>query len=998
MAELPTGTVTFLFTDVEGSTRLIQQIGDGYAEVLSAHREILRGAARHAGGAEVDAPGDAMFFVFRHADDALGAAVAAQRGLHAHPWPPDAAVRVRMGLHTGEARIAGEGYVGLDVHRTARIASAAYGGQVLLSQTTRDLVEDAPPHGVTLRDLGAHRLKDLARPERLYQAIIPDLPATFPLVASLDVVPNNLPAQVTSFVGRERELGDLVRMLGTTRCLTLTGEAGSGKTRLAVQLAAEVLEDYQGVWVVDLAVVPEPRLLPQAVAEAIGLREHAGRPVPESVVEFFRPRRALLVLDNCERMISPAAELAGTLLRACPRLRILATSREPLAVAGETVWRVPTLGVPPGGVVEAAALMQYESVRLFVERAAAAQPGFSLGPENAAAVAQICRRLDGIPLALELAAARVSALPAAQVAARLDDRFRLLTGGSRTALPHHQTLRAALDWSHDLLSDPERAMLRRASVFVGGWTLDAAETVCAGEGVPAADVLDLLTQLVNKSLASSDQERGEARFRMLDTIRQYAMDRLAEAGEAPRVLALHAAWAVALAERAEPELVGPQQIAWLDRLEVEHDNLRAALERLTAEGSSDGALRLAGAVWRYWFTRGHWNEGRDWLERALRSGRPEPTSARAKALYAAGALAWAQGDHRRSAELCGEALPLCRALGDHQGITIVLLFLGATALVRGDHQAAVARFEESLALARQIGDAWGAAFALDTLGDLARIQGEYRRASGFYEQSLEMARSLGDRQRIASALNSLGVVATAQMDFDRAERLLGESHALYRELRDRAGIAVSLHRLAAVARLQGDRERAAAQYDESLARFRKLGDQEGIAATVHGLALVARANGDRDRATSLARESLAMFNRFGHKIGSAAVLHTLGTLARDDGDDQRAALLYRGSLSLRRTIGDRRGIEETLEGMAHVAAARRPERAVRLFAAAEAMRAAAGTPMPAGEQEPRDAAMAVLRAELGEAFEAAAAQGRAMTADEAIGYALAEDVAEEAAS
>ncbi|MGH2352814.1 MAG: ATP-binding protein, partial [Chloroflexota bacterium] len=502
-------------------------------------------------------------------------------------------------LHTGEAELRDGDYYGSAVNRAARLRAIAHGGQALLSQATYDLARDALPAGTRLRDLGEHRLSDLARPERVFQLIVTGVPDTFPLLRSLDMLPHNLPLQLTSFVGRERELPAVRDLLAEHRLVTLTGPGGTGKTRLALQVAADVLPAYpDGVWLVALAALADPALVPHAVAQAVGVREEPGRPLLGTLADALRPKRLLLVLDNCEHLLDACAHLADALLRACPHLRVLATGREALGIAGETAWRVPSLGLPDARhLPPVEVLSQYEAVRLFIDRALAVQPGFRVTNQNALAVVQVCARLDGIPLAIELAAARVRVLPVEQLLVRLEDRFRLLSGGSRTALERHQTLRAAVDWSYDLLTEPENAVFARLAVFAGGFTLDAAEAVCAGDGIEAVEVLDLLTHLVDKSLAVVDEQPdGTARYRLLETLRHYAREKLAAREEADTVRAQHATHYLALAEQADPELRGPRGAGWLDRLRRDLDNMREALAWAEAGGEAELGLRLAAAL------------------------------------------------------------------------------------------------------------------------------------------------------------------------------------------------------------------------------------------------------------------------------------------------------------------------------------------------------------------------------------------------------------------
>lgn len=617
---------------------------------------------------------------------------------------------------------------------------------------------------------------------------------------------HNLPAEVTSFVGRERELAEVTQLLAGTRFLTLIGVGGCGKTRLALQVAREVLRDYpHGVWLVELASLADPDLVPDAVASALGVAEQPGRSPTESLVRYLKPRTALLVVDNCEQLVSGCATLVDTMLRRCPDLRILATSREGLRIAGELTYLVPSLSLPDTHAQLALeSVMQSGAVRLFVERASLHRPGFSITDENAPAVVRVCRRLDGMPLAIELAAARIRALTVEQIASRLDDRFRLLTGGSRAALPRHQTLRAAMDWSYDLLSQPERALWRRVSVFAGGWTVEAAEAICPGEYVEATDVLALLMRLVDKSLVVVDVHSREARYRLSETVRQYGRNRLWDSGESVGVQDRHLDWYLHLAERAEVELRGPGQEAWLDRLEIELDNLRQALEWSRAKGGgAEAELRLAGALRWFWFIRGHWSEGRAWLEKALTRKSEAPGSATARALLGAAMLARFQGDLQQARALCEDGLAMSRILGDKESVAWFLVWLGALELRGGDYGRAAILFEESLIPSRELGDKWLISTVLADLGVVARIQGNLAQADSLFTESLILSREAGDTWRVAMSLHGLGKVAFRRGDYMGAAKLYTESLALSKQVRDKWIADDCLEGLAAVACSQG---------------------------------------------------------------------------------------------------------------------------------------------------------------------------------------------------
>jgi predicted ATPase/class 3 adenylate cyclase len=881
VSSLPTGTVTFLFTDSEGSTNLLRELSDKYADALADYRRLLRDAFQARDGHEVDTQGDAFFVAFPRARDAIAAAIAAQRAVFAHAWPGGAGLRVRMGLHTGEPLSADTGYVGMDVHRAARICAAGHGGQILLSETTSILVEEDLPEGVSLRDLGEHRLKDLTRPQHLSQVVAADLPVDFPPLKSLNVFPNNLPTQLTSFIGREQEIVEVKGLLSKTRLLTLTGPGGAGKTRLALQVAAEVLEDFtDGVWLVELAPLSDPDLVAQTVASAINVREQPGRPILTTLSEYLQPKRLLLVLDNCEQVLAACARVSDTLLRASSNMRILTTSREALGIAGETSWRVPSLSLPdPQHLPSLERLSAYEAVRLFIDRAVAVLPTFTVTKENAPWIAQVCHRLDGIPLAVELAAVRVKGLSVEQIATRLDDRFRLLTGGSRTALPHHQTLRAAMDWSYDLLSEPERIALRRLAAFAAGFALDAAEAVCGGDGLDASEVLDLLMHLVDKSLVVAEEQGGEARYRLLETVQQYGRERLQASGEAAAVQRRHRDWYLGFAGRAEPKLFGAEQAAWLDRLEGEQGNLRAALMWSIESGSTEAALGLVGALWRFWAVRGHFEEGSGWLEAVLgvvERSSDTPPAFRAKALNAAGYLALSRGDFAMARSLLEESLAIQRQLGDKADIAASLSNLGTAAIHQGDIVVARSLLEEGLAIRRELGDKVDIAGSLNDLGSAAMQQGDYVMARSLLEESLAIRRQLEDKAGIAASLNNVSMVAIQQRDYAAARSFLEESVRLSQDVGDKWLNAVALDSLGDLTRAQGDYAAARSLYEESLAICRQLEDQGGIASCLEGLAAVASAKGQHEQAAQLFAAAEAL-----REVSGALLISERGDHDRD---------------------------------------------------------------------------------------------------------------------
>ena len=676
--------------------------------------------------------------------------------------------------------------------------------------------------------------------------------------------PSNLPAALTSFIGRKRELAEVRRLLQTTRLVTLSGPGGCGKTRLAIQVASDSLHEVpDGAWLVELAALNDPALVAQSVAAAVGVREEPGRPLAATLADALAPKSLLLVLDNCEHLSAACAALAGQLLAACPHMRVLATSQEPLGVPGEVLWRIPMLGVPElrgAGAATREAILRFEAVRLFVDRATATHPAFQLSDQNAAAVAQICRRVDGIPLAIELAAARVKVLAPDQILARLEDRFKLLTGGSRTVLPRQQTLRAAVDWSYDLLGPSERTLLNRLSVFAGGFSLEAAEQICGDETLDTLDVLEMVSHLVDKSLVvPEEQPDGGIRYRMLETIRDYGRERLEAAGERPEFLARHAAFYLAFAEAAEPELTGSDQALWLDRLEREHENLRQAMTTFERAKDAEPGLTLGRALWRFWWVRGTWAEGRKRLASLLAVESPTPrTPTRARALHAAAVLARGEGDYAAARPLAEEALAIGRECGAKEAMALALLVLANIDNDQEDEKAARRGYEEALSLFRDLGDKPGTSGCVHNLGVLAEIEGDYEAASALYEEGLILNREIGYRSREAASLNGLGGVAFYQGRLERSREWHEQALAIQRELGDSRGTAFSLRELGEVETASADAGAAALFLGQSLEMYRVLGDRLGIASAIEGLAALAASMGQPERALELVGAATAL--------------------------------------------------------------------------------------------------------------------------------------------
>ena len=835
MTTLPTGTVAFVFTDIEGSTHLAQELPDDeWAAVLARHREVIRTAVAAHDGVEVSTEGDGFFIAFPRTADAVSAAVEAQRALSAEAWPEDAAIRVRMGIHTGDGRLDGDGsYVGADVHRAARVAAAGHGGQVLLSETTSGLVADELPAGVGLRGLGEHRLKDL-RPERIFQLVIEGERTEFPPIRSLDRRPNNLPTQLTSFVGRDVELAEAGALLNSTRLLTLTGHGGTGKTRLSLQLAADVAERFaDGTWFIALEPVRDPALIAATILTTLGLVESGGRAARDILLEWLGGRQVLLVLDNFEQVID-GAPVVAELLRGAPRISIVVTSRAPLRVSGEQEYPVPGLPAPrdllalsdlqkmnlpaEDRLLDAATANQYEAVRLFIARAVAVRPDFKVTNENAPAVAGIAARLHGMPLAIELAAARVKLLPPDAILERLEHQLGVLSAGSRDLPARQQTLRGAIAWSHDLLGAGERRLLARLSVFVGGCELDTAEAVCGPPSeLDGVEVIDCLTFLADQSLVRAEEIDGGLRFRMLDTIREFAAEQLTARGEREEIERRHTAAFVALAESLTSRLSGDDQRRWLGRLERDHDNIRAVLDRAATAGDGESAIRIGFSMWRYWQKRGHLAEARRRLQAIAEApwSHEDPTL-RARLMEALGGVALWQADIPAMGRAYAEALELWESIGDPREIANALYndsFRYAVSEMAGERDPERVGFDQmqrARDLATAAGDERGRANALWGIGNWLYFHNADDRGISQFDEAVGVFRGIGDRTMEAWSHHMLG---TAQIrlggPLEEARGNVETAMRLFHGFGDVAGLTLTLDDFASVAIAAGDLPRAA---------------------------------------------------------------------------------------------------------------------------------------------------------------------------------------------
>jgi predicted ATPase/class 3 adenylate cyclase/DNA-binding CsgD family transcriptional regulator len=808
MAALPSGTVTFLLTDVEGSTRLWEQAPDAMRAALARHDELFEEAVRAHGGRPIRprGEGDSRFAVFTGVSDAVTAALALQRALADAVWPTPRPIKVRIGVHTGEAQLRDGDYYGSTVNRCARIRAIGHGGQTLLSEAAATLIRDDLPDGARLLDLGTHRLKDLARPEQVFQLVGPGLASDFPPLTSLDARPHNLPVQTTSLVGRDREAARIRALLlqDDLRLLTLTGPGGSGKTRLALHVGADLVDRFEnGVFFVDFAPLSDPALVASTIARALGLPNTGDRLLGD-LKQFLEHRSLLLILDNFEQILAGAAVVVE-LLTSSTKLKVMVTSRASLQVRGEHELEVPPLETPTVASVSGqdgpmAALERYPAVALFLERAQAVRPDFALTSGHGPAVATICARLDGLPLALELAAARIRLLTPEAMVRRLEHRLPLLTGGARDLPARQRTLRDTIAWSYDLLDETEQRLFRALSVFVGGFTLDAAEAVLGDPDEAPLDVLDAVSGLVARSLVR--QIRGsddEPRFGMLETIREYALEQLEVSGETARLRDRHLCWCADMLETAVRGMDGPEQAVWLSRVEDDHDNLRTALTWADRTGDRSGrglwiAIQLGTNFWTH---RGYHREGRAWFERLLVHVPPR-SGAHAQALRAMGNLAQRQNDYGAASSALSEAIEIMRELGDRAGVANALSSLGVVPHHAGDFATAQALLEESASISRELGDSKILSIALRNLADLLLDRGEISRAARYYEESLALARKRQVPHDVAYNLRGLGNLARAQGRYEQADHHLRESLRLLKPISDRRCIPLSLEGLACI--------------------------------------------------------------------------------------------------------------------------------------------------------------------------------------------------------
>lgn len=943
---MPSGTVAFLFADLEGSTVRWERNPAAMALAVDRYLVLMRTAVEANGGVPFKIIGDAVQAAFPAVPQAVAAALASQRAVLAEDWGELGPLRARMAVHAGEAAPDERGdYLAPALNRLARLMSAGHGGQVLLSLAAQQLARNALPAGASLRDLGSHRLRDLLEPEHVFQLVHADLPDGFATLKTLEARPNILPRQPTAFLGREREVNEVVELLrnDAVHLLTLTGPGGSGKTRLAIQAAAEALDAFpDGAAFVPLASLADPALVPSTVAEALEVPEQAGRPVIEVVRDRLARKRFLLLLDNCEHLLETVAELVADLIASCPNLTVLATSRAPLRLRAEREWEVPPLMLPPRPPPPPTAeqLSPYAAVHLFVERAQAVRPDFEIDNESAPAVAEICWRLDGLPLAIELAAARVRLFSPEALLARLDKRLTVLTGGPRDAPARQRTLRDAIDWSWDLLDPEEQIVFRRLAVFASGFTFEAVESVANPAG--DLDTMGMVERLCEHSLLRQmDPVGDEPRFGMLETVREFATERLVESGEAEATRRAHAGYFAALAEQARIGMLGPDETDWQSRLTVEHANVRAALTWLLDHGQDEAALSMATSVRRFWEFRYHYAEGIGFLERALAAAGPASPTARGWALRSLGNLVYVNGDARRATELYEEALTIFRAAGDDEGINMALAALGIVRTALGEVAAARAAAEEGLEVARRIGDRRGEAYALRGIGFAADVAGDFTAAMAAYAKALALFRLLEEHWAVLSSLTVMASVALQQGNLQRAQDLAEEAKDLARAGEDvpmqleadvvLGKIAVELDDLDVAGRLLAG----------AADGFAALGEDLLEATASLALAAVTSRRGDSARAKELVATAMAEHRQSATPILLVRALLDAATIQADLGDARTAATHIAEALELTQS-GEFRLVElEAIEGMASLlAASGDASRAARMLGAAEAIREA----------------------------------------------------------
>ncbi|MEO8664274.1 MAG: tetratricopeptide repeat protein [Ignavibacteria bacterium] len=904
---IPTGNVTFLFSDVEGSAKLSQANPAAIQNALNRHREIfLRGIKSH-NGFVFEKPGDAFCCAFENTADAVNASIDIQRDLANENWD-DTKIQIKIGIHTGSAEWDGNKYSGyITMARTARVMSAAYGGQVIVSdnayEASKDKFESESKSLVSFRDLGVRRLKDVIQPIRLFQVISDGLREDFPPLKTLDARPNNLPVQLTSFIGREKEMAAVKKLFSAARLLTLLGPGGTGKTRLSLQLAADMIDEFEnGVWIVELASLSDPALLVQAIADTLGLKEQTGMLLEKILTDHLKSKELLLVLDNCEHIINSCAELTEELLKNCPGLKIITTSRTVLRSEDETIYKVLPLDHPdPKKIKTHEELADYEAVRLFIERAVAVNPLFRINESNHLSIAQICYQLDGIPLAIELAAVRVKVLSPENICKRLEDRFRLLTGGKRTALPRQQTLRAMLDWSYDLLSEKEKILWRRLSVFAGGWTAEAAEEICSDEKIEKSDVGSLLNDLAGKSIILL--QGIDNKFRMLQTVMQYGGVLLSESGEKDKFHNKHLEYYMNLCEGSIPEYSGPTAKLWLNRIEEFYPNVQSALGWSVEHELKEKGNRLAVSMGKFWELRGYYTEGRSWFDKLLTSKENLPPEIIANSKSIAAILATQQGKYEVSDKFILEALEIYERSGNKNRVANSLNNLGLNAYDKGKYDEAKKHLNECLRIRKDSDNKIGICSTLNSLGLVDLVEGDYVGAKKKFVDSLEIALELNDLMYTGIAYSNLAQTYDFLGESEKTKEYFEKGLLIDRELGNKNGICVSLYNLGVIELNDQKYSDAKKLFEESKAICMETGYLLGELYALSGIGLVTFAEKDIFNAENIFKEVLRLQKGFIDLQCTAAGMMLIAEIKNNDGKNELAAKLVSACKTRYETTG-----------------------------------------------------------------------------------------------
>ncbi|MBL0106310.1 MAG: tetratricopeptide repeat protein [Ignavibacteria bacterium] len=902
----PTGNVTFLFTDIEGSTKLAHDYPEILNDFLHYHNAILREAVESNNGFVFKIVGDAFCCSFNSAGDAVKASKDIQISLLKDS--NNELIKVRIGIHSGKAEWNGEDYMGyITLARTQRIMSTAHGGQIIISVDAFESFVNDNLTEFSFRDLGERRLKDMIQPLRLFQINSEGLTSDFPPLKTLDARPNNLPVQLTSFIGREKEIADVKSLLNKTRLLTLLGPGGTGKTRLSLQTGADLIDDFaNGVWITELASLLDPFLLPNVIAETLGISEQPGKSMENVLIEYLSDKEILLIIDNCEHLIDACAALAEKLLQYSPKLKIIATSRESLRCDGEITHKVLSLDHPDlMKKVTPIQLVQYEAVRLFIERALAVNPNFRVTNDNAPALAQICYQLDGIPLAIELAAVRIKVLPLEKICEKLEDRFKLLTGGKRTALPRQQTLKALIDWSFDLLSENEKNLWKRLSVFSGGWTFDAAEEICRDDKIDN-EVIDILSSLTEKSIINYNEENE--RFGMLQTIRQYGEDKIRETNEYNKFSDKHLKFYLELTVSLNKKIRGIKTESFLKSLENEIGNVERSLKWSIENQDIENGLRLTAAMAMFWQIRGYTSEAIYWIEAVLHNNTESKNSSYSNVICHLGNFARLKGEVDKARKLIEESLQIRKEIGDKAGISNSLIRLGVLEYDQGRYEQSADLYEQGLIILRELGDKSGIAVILNNLGNVYSNQGDYSRAYDLYEESLSTRRESGDKLGIAICLNNLGIINYEQGEYKKATEILQESLQLRQQMGSKDGTAITLLNLGNVAYNQGEYGNATKLFNESLNISLEIGNKGCISDSLYNLGKVFLEQKDFEQASKLFLESLEISREIKAKSQIASSLYGLGRIAFGKNEYEEAVKYYLESIALYNEAGNKKDI------------------------------------------------------------------------------------------